>query len=104
MKNIIMLSNYKNVIRLSLWGILLISFVFTGCRDRNTKNQPAEKEVSTMKEQAENTDFTLAFLNALFYEEDFEPSLKSQLQLSERQIGDLQVAATTAVEKLSEDD
>ncbi|WP_294184384.1 L,D-transpeptidase [uncultured Sphingobacterium sp.] len=104
MKNIIMLSNYKNVIGLSLWGILLISFVFNGCRDRNTKNQPAEKEVSTMKEQAENTDFTLAFLNALFYEEDFEPSLKSQLQLSERQIGDLKVAATTAVEKLSEED
>ncbi|WP_293888371.1 MULTISPECIES: L,D-transpeptidase [unclassified Sphingobacterium] len=99
-----MLSNYKNIIQISLWGIFLISFVFTGCRDRNTKNQPAGKEVSKMKEQAENTDFTLAFLNALFYEEDFESSLKSQLQLSQRQIADLKVAASTAVEKLSEED
>jgi len=100
----IMLFNYKNVIRISLWSILVISFAVTGCRDRNSKNQPGGKEVSKMKEQAENTDFTLALLNALFYEEDFESSLKSQLQLSQRQIDDLKVAASTAVEKLSEED
>jgi len=100
----IMLFNYKNVIRISLWSILVISLAVTGCRDRNSKNQPGRKEVSKMKEQAENTDFTLALLNALFYEEDFESSLKSQLQLSQRQIDDLKVAASTAVEKLSEED
>ncbi len=99
-----MLSYWKNCIQNSLCGILLMSLVLVGCRDRNTKNEPGSENVSTIKEQAENTDFTLALLNALFYEEDFESSLKSELQLNKKQISDLKEAASTAVEKLSEED
>lgn len=99
-----MLSYWKNCIQKSLSGMLLVSLVLTGCHERNAKKEPGSEKVSTMKEQAENTDFTLALLNALFYEEDFESSLKSQLQLSKNQISELKEAASTAVEKLGEED
>lgn len=87
-----------------LFGILLAALVLTGCRDRNAKTRSASDRAADLTEQAENTDFTLAWLNALFYEEDFEHALKSDLQLNKDQISALKAAASAAVGKLSEDE
>ncbi|WP_293942998.1 MULTISPECIES: L,D-transpeptidase [unclassified Sphingobacterium] len=87
-----------------LFGILLAALILTGCRDRNAKTQSASDREADLTEQAENTDFTLAWLNALFYEEDFERTLKSDLQLNKEQVTALKAAASAAVGELSEDE
>ena len=87
-----------------LFGILLAALILTGCRDRDTKTQSASDREADLTEQAENTDFTLAWLNALFYEEDFEHTLKSDLQLNKEQVTALKAAASAAVGELSEDE
>ncbi|MGJ1292140.1 L,D-transpeptidase [Sphingobacterium sp. UBA6308] len=103
MKNMMLSYPLRKWVTTYVCGSFLAIVMLAGCHDRNAKQQPKSKAEKTMTEQAENTDFTLAWLNALFYEEDFEPALKSDLQLNKEQIKALKEAASAAVGKLSED-
>lgn len=94
----------KYMIKTLFFGFLALTLTLGSCRNGNKQQKAKDDKESTMKEQAENTDFTLPLLNALFYEEDFEPALKSQLQLNKEQISALKESASTAVSKLSESD
>ncbi len=73
----------------------------TSSTDADTTSAPAVKTDTTKKVQ--DFSLTLPVLNALLIEESFKMQLKSELQLTDEQIKQLETAAGEAVAELSED-
>lgn len=73
----------------------------TSSTDVDTVSPPAVKTDTTKKVQ--DFSLTLPVLNALLIEESFKMQLKSELQLTDEQIKQLETAAGEAVAELSED-
>ncbi|WP_282637870.1 L,D-transpeptidase [Sphingobacterium thalpophilum] len=101
MRNNVKFTSKEFIAGIYLGSFVLLVLLVLGCNNRN-RNQK-DRDESTIIERAENTDFTLPLLNALFYEEKFSSELKDTLQLSNEQISELKLAANTAVENLDED-
>ncbi|WP_312185174.1 L,D-transpeptidase [Sphingobacterium sp.] len=85
-------------------SLLVVTCLLVACQNREGNKTKSENKEATIMERAENTDFTLPLLNALFYEENFAQDLKEKLQLNNQQIKELKLAANTAVESLDEND
>lgn len=72
----------------------------TTSTDSDTASVPVVKTDTTRKVQ--DFSLTMPVLNALFIEESFKMQLKSELQLTDEQIKQLETAAGEAVAELSE--
>ena len=100
-------SQFQNTIHRTLIIFALIGTLAscnnqkTTSTDSDTASAPVVKTDTTKKVQ--DFSLTMPVLNALFIEEAFKMQLKSELQLTDEQIKQLETAAGEAVAELSED-
>ena len=99
------LFRYKFSRSLTFFVVLCL---IAGCNNQKTPSANSETEADTVvradtKRKSHDFSLTLPVLNALFIEDEFKAQLKTELQLTDEQIKQLETAASESVAELSED-